>query len=264
MKCKWSEYFWIDISDKNENINLTKFKQWNRKKRDSERMDWRWVSFVYIRASDWLKTDKKLTNHLNNIAEYNKDKDVINNKEKVAVWFYHRLNWYDPIKQADYFVELYTKNKNKSWGKDLIPMCDVENWWTTWWMSNRKKETEKENKERVRNQILTRLEKVESETWIVPWIYINLSNYKKYISWYDKFKRYKTRVAAYDNIRRDNSFAESWTIDNSGLSPSVYQSRQTWKVDWASNSYWYTDMDRIKDIRKILSKNNKSKSIPFL
>jgi hypothetical protein len=31
-------------------------------------------------------------------------------------------------------------------------------------MSNRKKETEKENKERVRNQILTRLEKVESET----------------------------------------------------------------------------------------------------
>ena len=259
MKCKWWEYFWIDISEKNESINLTRFKKWNRTKRDSEKQNWRWISFVYIRASDWNKTDQKLTNHLNKIAEYNKDKLIIKNNEKIAVWFYHRLNWLDPEDQAKHFLNLHKNNKNKSGGKSLIPMCDVENWWTTWWMSIRNGETESENKWRIRNHVLTRLKKVETETKIIPWIYINLSNYKKYISWDKRFNKYKKRIAAYDSSIRDSSFVKSWSIDNSGTSPTIYQSRQTWKVDWASNSSWYTDMDRIKDISKILSENNKSK-----
>ena len=258
MRCKWWEYFWIDISE-NNTLSLTEFKEWNREKRDSKRQDWRWISFIYIRASDWTKTDTKLTTHLNGITKYNKDKIIINNNEKIAVWFYHRLNWKNSTTQADHFINLYKKNKNKSWGNDLIPMCDVENWSETWWwMDKRKKETENQNKSRVRNQILTRLKRVESKTWIKPWIYINLSNYKKYIQWDNRFNKYETRVAAYDNNTRDSSFAKSWSIDNSGIYPSIYQSKQTWRVKWIWNDNWYTDMNRTKNITKLFSKNNKS------
>lgn len=264
MKCKWWEYFWIDISQHNQKIDLKEFKDRNRLKWDSERQDRRWVSFVYIRASDWKKTDKKLTDHVNKIAEYNKDKNVINNKEKIAVWFYHRLNWENSEEQADHFIKLYKENKNKCWWNDLIPMCDVENWWKNWkwWMDidKNKHETESQNKSRIQNQILTRLTRVESKTWVIPWIYIGLSNYRKYISWDKRFKKYETRIAAYNNNSRDNSFDSHWTIDNSGTTPTIYQSRNTWKVDGASNDAWYTDMDRTKDITKFFSKNNKSKN----
>lgn len=260
MKCKWWEYFWIDISEKNENINLKMFTEWNRKKWDSENQDWRWVSFVYIRASDWTRTDIKLADHIDKISKYNKNETVINNNEKIAVWFYHRLNWLDSTEQAKHFIKLYNENKNKCWGNELIPMCDIENWSKkSWWMTKKKNESEKQNKSRIRTQILTRLTTVESQTWITPWIYINLDNYKKYIKWDDRFKKYETRIAAYDNDNRDNSFAESWEIDSSGISPSIYQSRQTWRVEGASNSSWFTDMDRTKDITKLFSENNKSK-----
>ena len=259
MKCKWWEYFWIDISHHNQNINLKEFKDRNRLKWDSEKQDRRWVSFVYIRASDWKKTDKKLTSHVNKIAEYNRDATIIKNKEKIAVWFYHRLNWSNSKEQANHFIKLYKENKDKCWWNNLIPMCDVENWWNPWWMNKKNNETEIQNKSRIRSQILTRLTTVESKTWVIPWIYINLSNYKKYISWDPKFMKYETRIAAYDSNNRDNSFDAYWTIDNSGTTPTIYQSRQTWKVDGASNNDWYTDMDRTKDITKLFSKNNKSK-----
>ena len=91
-----------------------------------------------------------------------------------------------------------------------------------------------------------------------PIIYINLSNYKQYISWDSRFNKYEKRIAAYNNDNRDSSFAQSGSIDN-GIKPSIYQSRQTWRVNGTSNGYWHTDMNRTKNISKLFIENNKSK-----
>ena len=135
MKCKWWEYFWIDISKFNEEINLKKFKERNRKKWDSEKPDTRWVSFVYIRASDWVTPDNKVEKHVNKIREYNNDKTIIANHEKIAVWFYHRLNWWDAKENAKIFLNVYNKHKDTSNWHNLVPMLDLE--WN--WIKNNKK-----------------------------------------------------------------------------------------------------------------------------
>ena len=253
MECKSWEYFWIDISHFN-NFNLGKFEKWNRESRDYEgKKDGeiqRWVSFVYIKSSDWVETDSKLMSHLDGVTKYNRDMvSKGQSAERVAVWFYHRMNWLDPKKQADYFINLYKANTGKSWWNDLVPMCDVENGWQKSWRLDRKNgESKEENKKRVSNSVLTWLKTVESWTWVVPWIYIGLNNYERFIKWDTRFDKYKDRlrISAYSKHRK-NRFTESWAIDRKKVfKPTVYQSSETWKVDWTWTSKWYTDLDHVK------------------
>ena len=254
MKCKLWEYFWIDISHFN-NFDLQKFENWNRESRDYEgKKDGeiqRWVSFVYIRSSDWVATDSKLKTHLDGVTKYNRDMvSKGQSAERVAVWFYHRMNWLDAKKQAEHFISLYKKNIGKSWWKDLVPMCDVENGSAKpWRLDRRRGESKEENRQRVRTSVLTWLKAVESWTWVVPWIYIGLNNYENYINWDERFDKYKDklRISAYSKHRKDR-FAESWAIDRKKkFKPTVYQSSETWKVGWTWNKSWYTDIDHVKE-----------------
>jgi hypothetical protein len=268
MKCKWGEYFWIDISKFNEDIDLDEFKKWNRAKWDSEKKDTRWVSFVYVRSWDWITEDPKVGKHINKIKEYNNDKNIKENHEQIAVWFYHRMNSYDGTKQANTFIKTYNKYKDTAGWNKLVPMLDLE--WS------RIKST---TKEKVREKALTRLRTVEKTTWVIPWIYVTVSLYRDYI-WNDsRFNKYLTRIAAYPNS--DNkTWREIWTANrinyktwevniwNAKVKPTMYQSSQEWTVWWAyvevtdgkgkyKKKYMDTDIDHTKDITKLLAKNNK-------
>ncbi len=274
MKCKWGEYFWIDISHFNEDIDLEKFKTWNRTKWDSKKSDTRWVSFVYIRASDWKTEDTKVKKHVNKIKEYNNDRTIKDNHEQIAVWFYHRMNSYATEVQAEAFLKTYEKYKNTAWWNNLVPMLDLE------W--DRIKKSEKED---VRNKALAWLQNVEENTWIIPGIYVTTSIYRNYILEDNRFNKYLTRIAAYpesdkitkreiwtaERINFNKGTVNVWTSSQKIIKPTMYQSSQEWTVDWAyaiitenkgkrnEKKYHDTDMDHTKDITKLFSKNNKSK-----
>lgn len=274
MKCKWWEYFWIDISHFNEDIDLEKFKKRNREKWDSEKKDTRWISFVYIRASDWKTEDIKVKKHVNKIKEYNNDKTIKDNHEKIAVWFYHRMNSYTAKVQAEAFLKTYKRFKDTAWWNNLVPMLDIE--------GDRIKNSKKED---VRNKALAWLQIVENKTWIIPGIYVTTSIYRDCILNDNRFNRYLTRIAAYpesDKItKREKWTAERidfkkgtvdiWKSSQQTIKPTMYQSSQEWTVAWAyaivienkgkknEKTYHDTDMDHTKDITKLFSKNNKSK-----
>ena len=273
MKRKWWEYFWIDISKFNEDIDLNKFKKWNRKKRDSKKKDVRWVSFAYIRASDWVTEDIKVSNHVNKIKQYNNDPTIKNKHEQISVWFYHRINWWNTAQQnANTFINTYNKYKNTAGWHNLVPMLDLEGKWI-----------KKSRIEDVRTKALTWLKLVEKQTWIIPWIYVTTSIYRDYIFNDSRFNRYSTRIAAYPesnpNTWREIWRAErinhrTWTVNiwrsnQQFIKPTMYQSSQEWSVDWAyvktldgrwryKKTYHDTDMDHTKDITKLFSKNNRS------
>ena len=272
MKCKWWEYFWIDISKFNEDINLEDFKNRNRKKWDSEEPDTRWVSFIYVRSWDWTTEDPKVENHIKKIKEYNNDETIKKNHEQISVWFYHRMNSYDAKNQANTFIKTYNKYKDVAGWNNLVPMLDLE--WS------RIKST---TKEKVREKALSWLKTVEEKTWIIPWIYITVSLYRDYISNDARFNKYLTRIAAYPGSNSKTGreiwtasridFKE-WTVDiwkddPKIITPNMYQSSQEWSVDWAyvinkdgkgkhKKKYYDTDMDHTKDITKLFSKNNLS------
>ena len=274
MKRKWWEYFWIDISHWNEEINLELFKNWNREKWNMRKSDTRWVSFVYIRATDWKIEDAKVKKHVNKLKEYNNDRTIKDNHEQIAVWFYHRMNSYDAKVQADTFLKTYKTYKDTAWWNNLVPMLDVE------W--DRIKNSTKKD---VRNKALTWLQIVEENTWIVPGLYVTRSLYRDYFLNDNRFNKYLTRIAAYpesDKItKREIWTAKSidfkkgtvdiWQSSQQIIKPTMYQSSQEWTVDWAyaiiienkgkknEKRYHDTDMDHTKDITKLFSKNNRSK-----
>ncbi|MCR5412439.1 MAG: hypothetical protein K6E76_05695 [Patescibacteria group bacterium] len=106
----------MDISKFNTNLDLNKFKEWNRKERDDEASNRRGVSFCYIRASDGIKADDAFEKNLNFISQYNQDSTVKENNETIAVGLYHRFNLSDPKKQAEAFLKQYDLYNEKDLG----------------------------------------------------------------------------------------------------------------------------------------------------
>lgn len=286
MKRKWWEYFWIDISKFNEDIDLNKFKTRNRKKRDSKKKDVRWVSFTYIRASDWVTKDKKLENHINKIKLYNNDPSIKANHEKIAVWFYHRMDYHSAEENANTFIRNYNNNKNNHWWNNLIPMLDLEADWNSaehkvW------KKRPKLSKAEAQKKAKKCLEIIERKTWVIPWIYTTVSIYNNYFLNDNRFNKYKKRIAAYPPSYKQGQGPNGWREIANGPSrinhktwavnlwtkniyPEMYQSSQEWSVDGAyaiiienrrtkyEKKYHDTDMDHTKDITKLFSKNNRS------
>ena len=298
MKRKWWEYFWIDVSRYNDQINLASFEKRNNKKWESIGKDKRWVSFIYIRAGDGHPNakpgeDKKsVTNWTNFVKEHNSDRKVKDKHEQIATWFYRTLtNKKSAITQANDFLKIYNSYKNTSWWEKLIPMIDLE---TDRWNEIKKIHKNKKGKiikkeyyspQEFKENTLKWLQYVEQETWIVPGIYVWADPYGRYIRWDKRFNKYLTRLTAYPDsdpttgreigtarrINFDGWSVKVWpsskTID---IKPDMYQSSQEWSVDWTSakvidgkgkykSTYHDTDMDHTKDITKLFSKNNKSK-----
>ena len=229
MKCKWNSYFWIDVSKHNSEINLDEFIKWNREQRDSPDENKRWVSFAYIRVSDNLQNDPKAENHIDKINKYNQNDLVKNNHEQIACGVYHRLSGSDPIKQADVFIRQLEKYSSKN--NCLMPMVDIEDWidWH-WWVTAA---MDSKNFDLVRNNTLKWLERVEKQTWIVPWIYCNHFTYKKFFEVDKRFDRYKTWIAAYSSSRN---------VDEADMR----QYSERWKVWWIPGN---VDLNQTNDIQ---------------
>ena len=294
MKRKWWEYFWIDVSRYNDQVNLTSFEERNRKKWDSIGKDKRWVSFIYIRAGDGHPNakpheDKKsVTNWTNFIKKYNSDRKVKDGHEQIATWFYWTLtNKKSVITQADDFLETYNNYKHISWWEKLIPMIDLE--------TDRRNEVKKIHKDKkgkiikrefyspqeFKESALKWLQYVEQKTWVVPGIYVWAKAYGDHLKWDNRFNKYLTWLSAYSsnnsngredgNVRRINFKEWSvnvWSSKNPiNIKTAMYQSSQEWSVPWTAakhkerdgKTYYDTDMDHTKDITKLFSKNNKSK-----
>ena len=208
-KCKWWQYLWIDISSHNGSIDLNSFKNWNRTQRDSDDNKKRWVSLMYIRASDNVKPDKRVGEHVDNVCNYN---NQVNEDEKIAVWFYHRLSWWDWRQQADEFIKTYKNQSAKLWWKRLIPMVDVEDWSDNWWVT---KAWNTDNKDIVRNNTLSWINYVEKKLGVTPWIYAS-DSVNTHFFWTDsRFDKYKRRIARYwsNPAQSDmHQYTDKWRI----------------------------------------------------
>ncbi len=263
MKCKWWEYFWIDISHHNKRLDLDKLLLTNRVKWDSKKPDIRGMSFVYMRSADGMTKDRLCKQHTNVIRKYNRNKDVIAKNEKIAVWYYHRINlawtW---EQQWKLFLELYNKDKWITGWNTLIPMLVFE--WK--WLKMIKREDAK-------LKALNWLNTVEKWTGIKPWLYITPYIYQTYFAWDQRFKDYPLWIATYPPMKNGK---EIWpspriqfktgavNVSNSlknqpkRVYPACYQSSQQWKIPWTGNWDWYTDIDHSKNMNYILSEKNKS------
>lgn len=229
-RCKWWKYFWIDISSHNGSIDLNRFKRWNRAQRDSPNTQERWISLVYIRASDNVSSDKRINEHVNNICKYNKQ---VNENEKIAIWFYHRLSWSPWKQQADAFIKTYKEQSSKLWWKKLIPMVDVEDWGKNGWVTQAQKNN---NREKVRNNTLNWINYIEKELGITPWIYTN-NNVNNGFFWNDsRFNKYKKWIARY-----------WWRTPTQA---DMHQYSDTWKVWWFSGN---VDENSTKDVKQFLA-----------
>lgn len=263
MRCKWWEYFWIDISHHNKRLDIDKLLSTNRKKWDSKKPDVRWMSFVYIRAADGLTNDRLFREHTNVIRKYNENKNVISNKEKIAVWYYHRINLaWSWVEQANLFLKLYNKNQWIAGWNTLIPMLDFE--WK--WLSLISKED-------ARKKALNWLSTVEKWTGVTPGLYVTPSIYKTYFEWDSRFKSFPLWIAAYPAMVNWKEIWPSprinfkdWTVNvahslkanQQWIHPACYQSSQQWRLPWTGNWDWYTDIDHSKNIDLIVTVENKS------
>lgn len=228
-KCKWWEYLWIDISSHNDSIDLNSFKNRNRAQRNSIDNQKRWISLMYIRASDNIASDKKVNEHVNNICNYN---GQVEESEKIAIWFYHRLSWSDWKAQADKFIETYKNQSKKLWNKKLIPMVDVEDWGTNGWVTQALKSNDKE---KVRNNTLNWIKYVEKKLGITPWIYTS-DSINKTLFWNDsRFNRYKKRIARY------------W---GKPAQSDMHQYSCKWKVWWFNHS---VDLNSTSNVEQFLA-----------
>ena len=294
MKCKWWEYFWIDVSRYNDQINLASFEERNNKKWETIGNDKRWVSFIYIRAGDGhpnakpSEDKKSVTNWTNFVKKHNNDRKVKDKHEQIATWFYWTLtNKKSATTQANDFLKIYNRYKDASWWEKLIPMIDLE--------TDRRKEVKKIHKNKkgkiikkeyytpneFKEKALQWLQHVEKKTWVVPGIYVWAKAYGDHLRWDNRFNKYITWLSAYSsnnsngredgNVRRINFKEWSvnvWSSKNPiKVKPTMYQSSQEWTVPWTAakhkekdgKTYYDTDMDHTKDITKLFSKNNKSK-----
>ena len=294
MKCKWWEYFWIDVSRYNDQINLASFEERNNKKWETIGNDKRWVSFIYIRAGDGhpnakpSEDKKSVTNWTNFVKKHNNDRKVKDKHEQIATWFYWTLtNKKSATTQANDFLKIYNRYKDASWWEKLIPMIDLE--------TDRRKEVKKIHKNKkgkiikkeyytpneFKEKALQWLQHVEKKTWVVPGIYVWAKAYGDHLRWDNRFNKYITWLSAYSsnnsngredgNVRRINFKEWSvnvWSSKNPiKVKPTMYQSSQEWTVPWTAakhkekdgKTYYDTDMDHTKDITKLFSKNNRPK-----
>lgn len=315
MKCKWWEYFWIDVSRFNNAVGRISweseesynarcneyrnncyegFKNRNNEKRNSEKEDVRWISFIYIRAWDGLSSDipadkNSIKNWTNFIKKYNEEETIKNNSEQIASWFYWTLtNKKNRQTQADNFLNIYNEYKNIPWWHNLVPMLDLETDRFTAEIKkshkNRRWKTvvdERYKPQEFKENALHWLQYVEEKTWVIPGIYIWAKAYGSYVKWDKRFDKYLTRITAYpgsDNktgreigtARRINF--QEWSVNiwsqvsPIDIKPDMYQSSQEWSVAWASaevtekdkSKHMDTDMDHTKDITKLFEENNKS------
>ena len=296
MKCKWWEYFWIDVSRYNSEINLTSFEERNKGKWESTEKDKRWVSFIYIRAGDGISSDvawdkESIKRRTDFIKKHNDDITVKNNNEQIASWFYWTLtNKKDAITQADDFLKIYNNFKDIPWWNKLVPMIDLETARFTEVKrshKNKKGKTvidERYTPQQFKENALKWLQYIEQKTWVVPGIYVWADPYGRYIKWDKRFNKYLTRLTAYPDSRTGREIGtarrinlEEWSVKvwpsskTIDIKPDMYQSSQEWSVAWTSakvtenrgkkneKTYHDTDMDHTKDITKLFSKNNKSK-----
>lgn len=265
MRCKEWEYFWIDISHFNKRLDCDKLIALNRKKWDSKKPDVRWMSFVFIRSSDGLTADSQCSAHTNVIRRYNTDKNVIANKEKIAVWYYHRMSpigsW---VEQANLFLKLYKKNQWVSGWNTLIPMLDFEWGWL-------KTISVKDARIKASNWLST----VEKWTGVTPGLYVTPYIYKRYFAWDSRFKDFPLWIAAYPPSDKKTkkeiwtspriNFKE-WSVNvaysskdpKEWVNPACYQSSQQWKLPWTGDRDWYTDVDHSKNMDLIVTVQNKS------
>ena len=228
-KCKWWEYLWIDISSHNGSIDLNSFMNWNRVQRDSADTQKRWISLMYIRASDNITSDNRVSEHVNNICNYN---GQVGENEKIAVWFYHRLSWGDWKAQADKFIETYNKQSWKLWWKKLIPMVDVEDWGSGGWVTQARNSN---NKEKVRSNTLNWINYVEKNLGITPWIYASDSVNKAFF-WDDsRFNKYKKRIARY------------WSKPDQA---DMHQYSKKWKIWWLNHP---VDLNSTSNVEQFLA-----------
>ena len=252
MKCKWWEYFWIDVSrfnnalrqntwESNESYKkryneywencYNSFKQRNEERWDSKEQDARWVSFIYIRAWDGRSSDvpadkDSIKNWTNFIKKYNEEKSI--NHEQIASWFYWTLtNQKDIQKQADDFLNIYNEYKDIPWWHNLVPMLDLETdrfheFKRKYTNQNGKIVEEHYNPNQFTENALKRLQYIETKTWIIPGIYVWAKAYGDYIRWDKRFDKYLTRLTAYpsSNSRtgRENGTArrinfQEWSVN---------------------------------------------------
>ena len=228
-KCKWWEYLWIDISSHNGSIDLNSFKNWNRSQRDSKDKQKRWISLMYIRASDNVTSDKRVSEHVNNVCNYN---NQVNEDEKIAVWFYHRLSWWDWKQQADEFIKTYKNQSAKLWWKKLIPMVDVEDWSRNGWVTQAWKSN---NKGVVRDNTLNWINYVEKKLGITPWIYASDSVNTNFFGNDSRFDKYKKRIARY------------W---GNPAQSDMHQYTDKWKIWWLNNS---VDLNSTQNVKQFLA-----------
>lgn len=230
LKCKWWEYLWIDISSYNGTMNLSNFKNRNRTQRDSVDKKDRWISLMYIRASDHTVQDSKVDSHVDNVCNYNKQ---VKDDEKIAVGFYHRLSWADWKQQADTFIKTYMDQNAKLWSRKLIPMIDVEDGKSgEGRVTNAQKN---QNKKLVADKTFEWINYVEKKLWVTPWIYVNDSVYSYFFSGDNRFNKYKRRIARY------------W---NKPSQSDMHQYTDKWKVGWFTGT---VDLNSTKDVRQFLA-----------
>ena len=235
MKCKWWEYFWIDVSRFNNGVRRLEWesdksykarceKYWdncyddfierNEKKWNSEWWDVRWVSFIYIRAWDGLSNDvpadkESIKNWTNFIKKYNQEEAIKDNHEQIASWFYWTLTNRKSIQtQADNFLKVYDEYKDIPWWHNLVPMLDLETDRFTevkTWHKDKKGRVvvdERYTPQQFKENALQWLQYIETKTWVIPGIYVWAKAYGNYIKWDKRFDKYLTRITAYPGSSR--------------------------------------------------------------
>lgn len=228
-----NKIFIIDVSEYNE-LNLWKFKEWNKKRWESKKEDARWVSGIYIRVQKEWWADKDFQKFYEQIKEYNKTAEQ---GQHIAVWWYIYFNkandaisdkWIE--KQVnDAINRLKIINDDNDWVVDLVPMLDFEFKKDPWVKSERWKKYKK--------AVLKRLKLFKEKTWITPGIYASWTIYHDYFLNDPEFAEYKVRIATYNWKRVDQSpdwhSVFIWPIsDSKTFQPELIQFTEGIKWSW--------------------------------
>ncbi len=235
MKKKWKDYFGMDISKFNTNLDLNKFKEWNRKERDDEASNRRGVSFCYIRASDGIKADDAFEKNLNFISQYNQDSTVKENNETIAVGLYHRFNLSDPKKQAEAFLKQYDlyNEKDLGWNK-CFPVIDIE-----------------DNYNGSIENILERLKIIEEKTGKQPGIYASAVKYNALCTKNKDIGKYKKRIAAYTESRINKDGQVNISPNKDGkkyIDVDITQRSAIENIPGTGNNQHQTDFNTAKEV----------------
>lgn len=237
--------FIIDVSEYNE-LNESKFKEWNENRWESSKEDVRWVSWIYIRIQKEWWADADFEKFYEWIKRYNESAEQ---GQHIAVWWYIYFNkaksaitdeWIE--RQVDDAISrLEIINDDTDWIVDLVPMLDFEFTNDPWANSDRWK--------KCKEAVLQRLQLFEQKTWIVPWIYTWWSIYHDYFLNDSRFAEYPVRIATYNWKRVDQSpdwhSVLIWPIWNPAtFQPDLVQFTEqiTWSWFWTEwRGKWFLD-----------------------